>query len=130
MPARAKGASFCVALLMFCAALGGRLARDRGVVEEAGDVSPVAGKRLQRRVPIARQTRQLPALLGQDVQHPVGLAKRRIGSVDHLAEVLAASGEPGPQLVEDQPEPVAEGQALDVLNQVEVDRCAVVLQRQ
>ena len=63
-------------------------------------------------------------------EHPVGLAERRVGAVDHLAEVLAAAGEAGAELVEDQPEAVAVGRAVDVLDQVEVDRLAVVLERQ
>ena len=82
------------------------------------------------RVAVARQAGELAVLESEDVEHPVGLAQGRVGAVDHLAEVVAPRGEAGAEVVEDQAEAVAIGHALDVLDQVEVDRCAVVLQRQ
>ena len=45
---------------------------------------------------------------GEDGEDAVGLAQRRVGAVDDLAEVLAAPSEAGAELVEDQPEAVAD----------------------
>ncbi len=82
------------------------------------------------RVAVAREAGELAVLEGEDVEHPVGLAQGRVGAIDHLAEVVAPGGEAGAEVVEDQPEAVAVGDALDVLDQVEVDGGAVVLQGQ
>ena len=46
------------------------------------------------------------------------------------SSVVAAGGEPGAELVEDQAEAVRVRLAVDVVDEVEVDRLAVVLQRQ
>ena len=56
--------------------------------------------------------------------------ERRIGPPDDLGEVGAAGGEAGAEVVEDQPEPVGLGLAGDVVDEVEVDLLAVVLERQ
>ena len=112
------------------AALGGGLAGDGGVAEEAGDAGAVLGQRLQHRVAVAGEAGELVVLVGEDLQHAVGLAQGGVGAVDDLAEVVAAGREAGAEVVEDEPEAVAVGGAVDVLDQVEVDGLAVVLQRQ
>ena len=45
-----------------------------------------------------------------------------IGAADDLVDLLAAAGEAGAELAEDQREPLPVGQAHDVVDQVEVDR--------
>ena len=79
------------ALLEGRAALGGGLPRDRGVVEEAGDVRAVLREGLQHGVAVARQAGELLVLLGEDGEDTIRLAEGRIGAVDDLAEVLAAA---------------------------------------
>ena len=61
-------------------------------------------------------------LLGQDLEHLVGLAQRRVGAPDDLVEVRAAAREPGAELVEDQRQPLALGLAHRVADQVDVHR--------
>ena len=46
-------------------------------------------------------------LVGQDRQHLVELAQRRVRAADHLAQVLAAPREPGAELVQDDREALA-----------------------
>ena len=81
-------------------------------------------------VTVAREAGELVALVGEDLEDAVGLAQRRVGAVDDRAEVVAAGGEPGAEVVEDEAEAVAVGRAVDVVDQVEVDRLAVVLEGQ
>ena len=50
-----------------------------------------------------------------------------VGAVDDLAELVAPGGEAGSEVVEDEAEAVAVGDAVDVLEKVEVRRLAVVL---
>ena len=63
-------------------------------------------------------------------KHAVGLAQRRIGPLDDRLQVLAACGEARSQVVQDQAEPVGERLAHDVVDEVDVDLLAVVLERQ
>ena len=60
----------------------------------------------------------------------LSLAQRRVGALDDLRELVAAGGEAGAEVVEDQPEPVRIRLLHDVVDEVEVDRLAVVLERQ
>ena len=90
----------------------------------------LAGERLHDPVAVAGELAELLVLAGQLGQHPVGLAERRVGAPDDRRQVLAPSGEPGPQVVEDQPEAIGVGLAHDVVDQVDVHCLAVVLQRQ
>ena len=64
---------------------------------------------------------------GEDREHLVDLAQRRVGAADDLVEVLAAAGQAGAELVEDDRQPLAVGRAHDVVDQVEVDRLASCL---
>ena len=102
----------------------------RGVAEEAGDRRAVAGQRLEDGVPVAGERGELGVLVGEDLEDAVGLAQGGVGAVDDLAELVAAGREAGSEVVEDEAEAVAVGDAVDVLEQVEVHRLAVVLQRQ
>ena len=101
-----------------------------GVGEEAGDVLAVLGEGLEHGVAVAGEAVELVVLVGEDLEDAVGLAQGRVGAVDDGAEVVAAGGEAGAEVVEDEAEAVAVGGAVDVLDQVEVDGLAVVLERQ
>ena len=89
----------------------------------------VLGQRLQHGVAVAGEAGELVVLVGEDLEHAVGLAQGGVGAVDDLAEVVAAGGEAGAEVVEDEAEAVAVGGAVDVLDQVDVDGLAVVLER-
>ena len=78
----------------------------------------------------ARQPGQLAVLVGEDREHLVGLAQRRVGAVDDLVELLAAAGQAGAELAQQDREALPVGQPQDVVDQVEVDRRARVLDRQ
>ena len=113
------------------ASLRGRLGGDVRVVDEPRDVrrarapaEPGPGRRR------AASLAELLVLAGELGEHPVGLAQRRVGAPDDRGEVLPAGREPGAEVVEDQPEAVGVGLAHDVVDQVDVDFLAVVLQRQ
>ena len=80
--------------------------------------------------PLRASVRKRLVLLAEDREHLVGLAQRGVGAIDDLGQVVAARGERGAERVEDQPEAVRVGLAHDVVDQVEVDRRAVRLQRQ
>ena len=54
-----------------------------------------------------RQPAQHPVLAGEDPQHLVGLAQRRVRPVDHLVQLRAAAGEAGAELVDQDREPLA-----------------------
>ena len=109
------------------AALGGGLRGLVGLDDEVGDTcSRSRASGAERRVGVARQPREHAVLAGQDREHLVGLAQRRVGAVDDLVELLAAAGEAGAELVEQDREALAVGQAHDVVDQVEVDRRARV----
>ena len=66
----------------------------------------------------------------EDLEHAVDLLERRVGTADDRVDLLAAAGEAGAELVEDQREPLPVGQAHDVVDQVEVDRPLGVRHRQ
>ena len=84
----------------------------------------LARERRERAVGVARELGQHPVLAGEDGEHLVGLAQRRVGAVDHLVQLLAAAGEAGAELVEQDRQPLAVRAAHDVVDQVEVDRRA------
>ena len=69
-------------------------------------------------------------LLGQDLQDLVRLPQCGVGAADDRVEVLAASGKACAQVVEDEAEALRIGQAVDVLDDVQVHLLAVVLERQ
>ena len=124
---RSVAGNFCELGAEVLAALGGRLAGDPGVREEAGERLAVLGERLQHRVAVGREGLELVALVGEDLEDAVRLAQGGVRAVDHGAEVVAAGGEAGAELVEDDPEAVAVGRPVDVVDQVQVDRLAVRL---
>ena len=95
-----------------------------------GDAVLLAGQRREHGVGVDGELRQALVLLGEDRQHAIGLLQRRVGPLDHLAERVATGGEAGAEVVEDQPEAIDLGLAGDVVEQVEVDGLAVVLERQ
>ena len=47
-------------------------------------------------------------LAGQDLEHLVGVAERRVGAVDDRVEVRAARRQAGAELVEDHRQPLAD----------------------
>ncbi len=118
------------ALLDVVAALGCGLAGGRRVVDEAGDVVALAGERRQHRVGVDGELGEALVLLGEDREHPVGLLEGGVGALDHFAERLAAGGEAGAEVVEDEPELVGLGLLVDVVDEVDVDGLAVVVDRQ
>ena len=69
-------------------------------------------------------------LVGQDREHLVGLAQRRVGAVDDLVQLVAAAGQAGAELAQQDREALAVGQPQDVVEQVEVHRRAGVRERQ
>ena len=69
-------------------------------------------------------------LPGEDGEHLVRLAQRRVRALDDLRELVAPRREAGAEVVQDQAEAVRIGLAHDVVDQVEVDRLAVLLERQ
>ena len=118
-------------LLEVGAALGGRLGGHRGAVDEAADPVAVAGQRLEHRRRRCA-ARSASAWFWRARIASTALVSRRagFGAVDDLGEVVAAGGEPGAEVVEDQAEAVGVGLAHDVVDEVEVDRLAVRLERQ
>ena len=109
------------------AALGGGLAGLVGDHDEVREVLALARQRRERLSESRASRTRRPVLLGQDGQHLVGLLQRRVGAVDDLVEVLAAAGEAGAQLAQQDREALPVGQPQDVVEQVEVDRRARVL---
>ena len=109
-------------LLQVSGALRGGLRGDVGLRDEVGDLGPVAGQRSEDRVAVARQVGEHAVLVGEDGEDLVGLLQRRVGVGHRLAQVAAAPGQAGAQLVEDDGQPLAVGQAQRVVEQVEVDR--------
>ncbi len=101
-----------------------------GVLERGGDAAALAGQRRQHGVAVARQLLQRVVLRGEDRQHLVDLAQRRVGAADDLVEVGAAAGDARAELVEDDRQARLLRLARDVVDQVEVDRLARVLDRQ
>ena len=73
---------------------------------------------------------ELLVLLGEGGEDLVGLLERGVGATNHVREVGAAGGETRAEVVEDQPEALDLGLTGDVVDQVEVDLLAVVLDRQ
>ena len=66
----------------------------------------------------------------RDGQNLVDLEKRRVGLLHRFPKILAAGRQTGSQFVEDDPETLRVRQAVDVVDQVEVNRLGVVLDRQ
>ena len=88
-------------------------------------------QRLQHRVAVLRQAGELLVLAGEDGEDPVGLAQRRIGAVDRPRRGPGrARRGPPPRSLRISRKRSRVGQPLDVVDQVEVDRLAVVLERQ
>ena len=112
------------------AALGGRLGDLAGVLDRAADVRALARQRLEDRVGVARQVGDHLVLLGEDLQHLVDLLQRRVGAADDHAQVLAAAGDADAEVGEDDRQALAHRLAHDVVEQVDVDRLGVVLDRQ
>ncbi len=113
-----------VAALGRCGAGGG------GVADEAGEMLALLGQRLQDRVAVLGELGELLVLLGEGGEDLVGLLERGVGATNHGREVGAAGGETGAEVVEDQPEALDLGLTGDVVDEVEVDLLAVVLDRQ
>ena len=128
LSSRRNGGSQPDRLLQRGAALGGRLAATLGVL-----MKPVTLLRSRASGASTRSSRgrgrPAPVLAGQDLHDPVGLLQRRVGVADRLAQRLALAGEARPQLVEDDRQPLAVGQAEGVDDQVGVDRLARLLDR-
>ena len=108
------------------AALGGRLRRPSlELLDRAADVRALARQRREDRVRVAREVARARCSARRGSRAPrrsprsAGLA-RRITSL----RSLAAAGEAGAELVEDERQPLALGLAHDVVDQVEVDRLA------
>jgi hypothetical protein len=112
------------------AALGGRLGGLVGVVDEAGDAVAAGGEWRQHAVGLAREAGERAVLVGQDREHAVGLAQRGVRAVDRLVQLVAAAGERRAELVQDQREPLAVRESQRVVDQVQVDRRARVLDAQ
>ncbi len=104
--------------------------RDVRGVDEVGDVLALAGERADHSVGVARELRQHPVLACERAEHLVGLAQCRVRTLDDLRELLAAGREAGAEAVDDQPEAVRIRLAHDVVDEVEVDRRAVAVERQ
>ena len=80
-------------------------------------------------VRVRREPGERAVLAGEDLQHLVRLAQRRVRAVDDLVEVLAPAREAGAELVQQDREALAIGQPQDAVEQVEVDRRARVRDR-
>ncbi len=118
------------ALFEVFAALGRRLGGDRRLVDEAGDALALARERAEDRVGVDRELHELAVLAGERRQDLVRFPQRRVRALDDLRELVAAGGEAGAEIVEDQAEAVRIGLFHDVVDEVEVDRLAVLLERQ
>jgi hypothetical protein len=101
-----------------------------GVLDEARDAVAVAGQRLEDLVGVAREVGEHLVLLGEDPEDLVRRAQGRVRAADRLVEVRAAAGQAGAELVEDDRQALALGQARDVVDQVDVDRLGGALDRQ
>ncbi len=88
------------------------------------------GERSQRAVAVARQVVERLRLALQEREQLVGLAESRVAAGDDLLEILAARRQADAELVQDQAEAVGIRLAHDVVDEVEVNRLAVVLDRQ
>ena len=112
------------------APLRGGLGDIARVADRAGHALAVARQRLEHSVGVDRELLEHGVLVGQDLEHLVGLAQRRVRPPDDLVEVAAAPGHRGAELIEDQRQPLALGRAHGVADQVDVDRLGRVLDRQ
>ena len=109
-------------LLEGARALGrGLAARRWPSMTKSATCGAVAGQRSEDRVAVAGQVGEHAVLAGEDREDLVGLLERRVGVDDGLAQVAAAPGQAGAQLVEDDRQALAVGQAQRVVDQVEVD---------
>ena len=111
-------------------ALGRRGGGLAGVADERGDVVALAAQRRQDPLRVRREVGELASLAGEDREHPVAVAQGRVGAADDLGELVAAGGKAGAEVVEDQAQALARRHPHHVLDQVDVDRLAVVLERQ
>ena len=103
------------------AALGRGLAGRVGLDDPVGHLAALARQRAQRLVGVARQVGERAVLLGQDREQLVGLAQGRVGAVDDLVQLVAAPGQAGAELAQQDREALAVGQPQDVVEQVDVD---------
>ena len=99
-------------------------------VTKSATFGAVAGQRREDRVAVAARLASTRFWRARIVEDLVGLLERRVGVADGLAQVAAAPGQAGAQLVEDDRQALAVGQAQDVVDQVEVDRLGGVRDRQ
>ena len=82
-------------------------------------------------VGVARELGERLVLLREDREHLVGLAQRRVRALGRSRRASSPrAAKPIAEVVEDQAEALRVGAAVDVLDEVEVDRLAVVLERQ
>ena len=101
-----------------------------GPGHEVGHVCTLARQRGQHGVGVARELGQGAVLAAQDGQHVVGLLEGGVGAADDVAQVLTATSEPGAELVEDDRQALAVGQAQDVGHQVQINRAGGLRCRQ
>ena len=120
----------CERLLQLGAARRGGLADGRRLVDERGDVLALPGQRTQDHVGVGRQALERAVLPGEDGQDLVRLAQRGVRALDDLRQLVTPRREAGAEVVQDQPEAIGIGLAHDVVDQVEVDRLPVLLERQ
>ncbi len=69
-------------------------------------------------------------LRGEDAEHLVEFAQRRVRAADDRVQVAPAPGQAGAEFVDDDREALALGQAVDVAEQIDVDRARGVRDRQ
>ena len=103
--------------------LGGGVARGvAGLDDEPVDLLGVVGERGDHRVGVGGQLLEGVRVVGQQVEQVVGLGQRRDRAAQRRLQVARAARDRRAQLVDDQREALAVGQAHDVLNEVGGDR--------
>ena len=85
------------------------------------------GERRERTIGVDRELREHAVLVRQDFQHAVRFAQRGICAHDQFVQVFPAPEEGRPEFVQDDPQPLRLGQAVDVREQVDIDRARGVL---
>ena len=103
------------------------LRRAPGLADEARHVVLAGLEVADDAVGVGDEALDRPGLATEDAQGLGGLAQARVGAPDHVVEVVGAPGEAGAELADDQAQPVAIGPAQDVVDQVEPDRRARLL---
>jgi hypothetical protein len=69
-------------------------------------------------------------LAGEDREHPIEFLESGVGAADDHVQVAAAPSQAGAQLVDNDRQPLARGQPVDVVEQVDIDGAVGVLHRQ